>query len=170
MKRFTFLTVLVLGPITLLGFGPLSSARGSVSSPLDQLLPLVGEWEGTNGSGTSVKLTYTLVSNGSALMERMQPANEPEMITMYTVEGDHLRVTHYCSAGNQPEMESAAITGKAHKFSFSLTSVKGLKTPEEGHMTNLVLTMVDKDHLMQEWTFLENGKKSTEVFKYARRN
>ncbi len=37
-------------------------------------------------------------------------------------------------------------------------------------MTNLVLTMVDKDHLMQEWTFLENGKKSTEVFKYARRN
>src|ERR1043166_8606704 len=67
----------------------------------DQLKTLVGEWEGKNSSG-SVKITYTLVSGGTALMERMQPSNEAEMITMYSADGDKIVVTHYCSEGNQP--------------------------------------------------------------------
>jgi hypothetical protein len=172
VKRITHFTGAVLASALLLGtgfVGPGNANAGS-ASPLDQLIPLVGEWEGTTGNGAQVRLTYTLVSGGSALMERMQPSNETVMITIYTAEGDHLRVTHYCSMGNQPEMETAAITGKAQRFSFELTRVKGMKKPDEGHMTNLVLTMVDKDHLTQEWTFLENGKKQSELFKYMRKS
>lgn len=172
MKRIGYFAVAMLAAVPLLGSGVFASGKSKASSrsPLDQLIPLVGEWEGTSGSGDSVKLTYTLVSGGSALMERMQPSKEEEMITMYTVEGDRLRVTHYCSMGNQPEMETAAISGKPNKFTFELTTVKGLKTPDEGHMTGLVLTMVDKDHLTQEWTFIENGKKESNVFKYTRKS
>jgi hypothetical protein len=92
------------------------------------------------------------------------------MITMYTVEGDHLRVVHYCSMGNQPEMETASVNGRPQKFTFELKTVKGIKKPDEGHMTSLVLTMVDKDHLTQEWTFLENGKKQSNLFKYTRKS
>ena len=33
-----------------------------------------------------------LVAGGSALMERLQSANEPEMITMYSADGDHIVV------------------------------------------------------------------------------
>lgn len=170
MKRIASFAIAVLAVLPLLGGGLRASGKSKAASPLDQLIPLVGEWEGTGTNGASVKLTYTLVANGSALMERMQPSNEGEMITMYTVEGDHLRVTHYCSMGNQPEMETAAIIGKPHKFTFELTAVKGLRAPDEGHMTELVLTMVDKDHLTQEWTFLENGKKGSNVFKYTRKS
>lgn len=172
MKRITYFAgaVLAIALFPGMGFTGAAKANAASASPLDQLIPLVGEWEGTTGNGAQVRLTYTLVSGGSALMERLQPSNEAEMITIYTAEGDHLRVTHYCSMGNQPEMETAAITVKAQKFSFELTSVKGMKKPDEGHMTSLVLTMVDKDHLTQEWTFLENGKKESEVFRYTRKS
>ena len=135
----------------------------------DQLKALVGEWEGKNESGP-VKITYTLVSGGSALMERMQPAHEQEMITMYTADGDRILVTHYCSAGNQPSMRTETLKGAGNKYSFSLVNVSGLKTPEEGHMVGLILTLVDKDHLTQEWKYLNNkGKTSAEMFEFRRR-
>src|SRR5438270_3113791 len=89
----------------------LAAVRANNSSAgvpaFDQLKSLVGEWEGTNGGGP-VKVTYTLVANGTALMERLQPANEPDMITMYSADGDHVVVTHYCSGVNQPQMVAQA--------------------------------------------------------------
>ena len=134
----------------------------------DQLKALVGEWEGKNEGG-AVKITYTLVSGGTALMERMQPANEQEMITMYSADGDKIVVTHYCSQGNQPTMKSETLKGFGNKYSFSLVSVSGLKTPDEGHMVGLVLTLVDKDHLTQEWKYQDKGKTGTELFQFQRK-
>jgi len=141
---------------------------GNESPAFDRLKALVGEWEGRNQGGP-VKITYTLVSGGSALMERLQPANEPEMITMYTADGDRILVTHYCSQGNQPEMATGAMKAKADKYSFSLVRVSGLKSPEEGHMVGLVLTLVDRDHLTQEWKYTDKGKTQAEVFEYTRK-
>ena len=84
---------------------PRSSAgeKAKSAAAFEKLISLVGEWEGTNSAG-AVKATYTLVSGGTALMERLQSANEPEMITLYSLDGDHLMMTHYCSAGNQPKL------------------------------------------------------------------
>jgi hypothetical protein len=134
----------------------------------DQLKTLVGEWEGKTASGP-VKITYTLVSGGTALMERTQPSNEAEMITMYSADGDKIVVTHYCSEGNQPSMKSETLKGIANKYSFSLVSVSGLKSPDAGHMTGLVLTLIDKDHLKQEWTYWNKGKTSTDAFEFVRK-
>ena len=134
----------------------------------DQLKALVGEWEGKNESG-AVKITYTLVSGGTALMERMQPSNDAEMITMYSADGDKIVVTHYCSQGNQPTMKSETLKGMGNKYSFSLVSVSGLKTADEGHMVGLVLTLVDKDHLTQEWKYQDKGKTGTELFQFRRK-
>jgi hypothetical protein len=141
---------------------------GNESPAFERLKALVGEWEGKNQSGP-VKITYTLVSGGSALMERLQPANEPEMITMYSADGDRILVTHYCSQGNQPQMQTAAMKAKAAKYSFALVRVSGMKSPEEGHMVGLVLTLVDRDHLTQEWKYLDKGKTAAEVFEYRRK-
>lgn len=141
-------------------------SRGALA--FDELKALVGEWEGKNDGGP-VKITYTLVSGGTALMERMQPSNEAEMITMYSADGDKIVVTHYCSQGNQPTMKSEMLKGLGNKYSFSLVSVSGLKTPDEGHMVGLVLTLVDKDHLTQEWKYQDKGKTGTELFEFKRK-
>jgi hypothetical protein len=141
---------------------------GAKASSFDELKALVGEWEGTTGGGP-VKVTYTLVSGGTALMERLQSANEPEMITMYSADGDYIVVTHYCSSGNQPQMKSETMSGKAQKYSFSLVRVTGMKTQDEGHMVGLVLTLTDRDHLTQEWKYQDKGKTSANKFQFTRK-
>src|SRR5579863_2658464 len=44
----------------------------------DQLKALVGTWEGVTQDGKKGQATYELISNGSVLMERMHPGNEPD--------------------------------------------------------------------------------------------
>src|SRR4029453_11638382 len=73
----------------------------------DRLASLKGEWKGQM-DGINTSLTYTLTANGSALMEQCQPQKGAEMVTMFTVDGDHLIATHYCSAKNQPQMATSA--------------------------------------------------------------
>jgi hypothetical protein len=151
---------------------PIAAVRANNSTApvpaFDQLKTLVGEWQGTN-SGQPVKVTYTLVANGTALMERLQPANEPDMITMYSADGDHVVVTHYCSGGNQPQMVAQATTGKTEKLSFTLVRITGLKTPDDDHMVGLVLTLSDKDHLTQEWKYQSKGKISANLVQFTRK-
>lgn len=139
------------------------------AAAFERLISLVGEWEGTNSAG-SVKVTYTLVSGGTALMERLQPGNEPDMITLYSLDGDHLLITHYCSGGNQPSMRTGAITELNGTLSFKVFQVTGMKSPDEDHMTALVLTMPDKDHLTQEWSYQGKGKEQSNVFRFTRKS
>ena len=134
------------------------------------LASLVGEWQGVQ-NGVPVKVTYTLAANGTALMEQMQPANSAEtMITMFTVDGDHLIATHYCSVGNQPQMATRTV-GDLEKngLTFSFVRVTGMKTPDDWHNTDLTVTQEDKDHITQRWTYLYKGKPGTTIFHYARK-
>lgn len=159
---------LFLAVLIFFSAGAHAVSSSAEAAAFDQLKSLVGEWEGTSREGP-VKITYTLVSNSSALMERMQRGSEPEMITMYSVDGDHILVTHYCSAGNQPQMKSETMKSKVQKYTFSLVRVSGLKSEDEGHMVGLVLTILDNDHLTQEWKFQEKGKTSVDLFEYKRK-
>lgn len=143
--------------------------KAKSAAAFEKLISLVGEWEGTNSAG-SVKATYTLVSGGTALMERLQPGKEAEMITLYSLDGDHLLITHYCSGGNQPSMRTGAITELNGTLSFKVFQVTGMKTAHDAHMTALVLTMPDKDHLTQEWTYLDKDKTQTDVFRFTRKS
>lgn len=146
-----------------------ANEKAKSAAAFEKLISLVGEWEGTN-SGTPVKVTYTLVSGGTALMERLQPNNEPDMITLYTLDGDHLLITHYCSGGTQPQMKTGPIMELNGTFSFTMFHVTGMKTPQDDHMTALVLAMPDKDHLTQQWTYEGKGKSQSNVFRFTRKS
>jgi len=152
-------------------FGPRSSAgeKAKSAAAFEKLISLVGEWEGTNSAG-AVKATYTLVSGGTALMERLQSTNEPEMITLYSLDGDHLMMTHYCSAGNQPQMKTATITELNGALTFQAYQITGLKSPDDAHMTGLTLKMPDNDHFTQQWTYRDKGKAQADVFKFTRKS
>jgi len=135
----------------------------------DQLKSLAGEWERTNTQGSKTSLTYQVVSNGSVLMERLKSGDMSEMITMYSQDGDHILVTHYCSAGNQPTMQTATATAATGKYDFSFVRLSGAKTPDEGHMVSLSLTMPDSNHLTQVWTFDDHGKLMADTFTFTRK-
>ena len=158
----------VLG-LVLIGASITSAAEKSNSAlAFAQLASLVGQWKGVQGN-TEINLTYTLTANGSAVMEESQPAGEAAMITMFTVDGDRLIATHYCSMGNQPQMVTKPITEPSAKnLTFSLSRVTGLKTPEDFHNTGLTITMEDAQHLTQVWTYEYKGKEGTNVFHFTR--
>ena len=139
------------------------------SKGFEQLKPLVGEWEGLM-AGKPVRATYSLVSGGTALMERTVAEGESEMITVYTPDGDRVAVTHYCSAGNQPQMRTEPVTGSATEFSFSFVRATNLPSPTAGHMHHLTVVLQDRDHFTEAWTWSDNGKDHTEIFRFTRKS
>jgi len=76
----TKLTSLSLG---LVGFA-LSAcpafAQPSGNPGFDRMKTLVGEWSGQTANGKAVQVSYRLVSSGTALLETLEPADEPEMV------------------------------------------------------------------------------------------
>ncbi|HKM67072.1 MAG TPA: hypothetical protein VJX70_07895 [Candidatus Acidoferrum sp.] len=136
----------------------------------DQLKALVGQWEGTTQDGKKAQVSYELISGGSVLMERLSPGNEPGMITMYSLESDRILVTHYCSAGNQPTMQTAPSPAASGKLDFTFLRLAGAKSPDEAHMVGLTLSMPDKNRLVQTWTFDDHGKAMTEVITLTRKS
>src|ERR1041385_3863479 len=87
----------------LLAASALAADKTKSEEAFDRLAALQGEWQGI-ADGVNTTLIYTLTANGSTLMEQCRPQKGHEMITMFTVDSDHLIATHYCSAKNQPQM------------------------------------------------------------------
>ena len=134
-----------------------------------QLASLVGDWEGVQ-DGVPITETYTLTANGTALMAETKPKNSPAMITMFTVDTDHLIATHYCVTGNQPRMVTGVPGDLQKGMTFSLVGITGMKTPESWHNTGLTVMLDDKDHMTQRWTYLYKGKAGATVFHYTRKS
>lgn len=137
----------------------------------DTLKQLVGTWEGTtvmNGKEEKVSVIYELTSGGTAIAEKLMPGTPHEMISMYYKSGKSLAMTHYCAIGNHPELPLK--NADSTHLTFEMTKPIGVSSMKETHMHAVVLTLPDKDHLVQEWTSYENGKKSeTAVFKFTRK-
>jgi len=130
-----------------------------------ELSTLAGKWKGPQDA----TLDYTVTADGTALMEVLQAPKSAPMITMYTVDGDHLLATHYCSLGNQPQMATGKIMNTAtNTLDFELIRVTGMKSPEDWHNTGLKVLLQDRDHFTQEWSFLYKGKAGNSTFNFTR--
>jgi hypothetical protein len=101
-------------------------------------------------------------------MEQCRPEKGPEMITMFTIDGDHLLATHYCSAKNQPQMATPPIADVQKPLTFLLVRVTGLTSPDNFHNTALTVIQEDSDHLTQEWSYEHKGKAGKNIFRFMR--
>ncbi len=145
-----------------------STAQKKPNFGFDRMKALVGSWQGTKKDGKAVKVTYTLVADGSAVMETLEPGDESAMITMYHPDGSRVMMTHYCSAHNQPRMRAEAATAEPKTLTFNFVDATNLSSPSEGHMERLVVSFVDPDHFTEEWTFKVKDQKQVEVFTFQR--
>src|SRR5438477_10908681 len=141
---------IVFGSVALsavfLAASALAADKTKSEEAFDRLAALQGEWQGI-ADGVNTTLIYTLTANGSTLMEQCRPEKGHEMITMFTVDGDHLIATHYCSARNQPQMVTSAISDAQKPLVFSIARITGLKSPGDFHNTGLTLTLEDTGQL-----------------------
>jgi len=166
MRKATSLLAFVI--ITMAGFAARGNSQAQPGSAFDHLKALVGTWEAPGQEGKTVTNTIRLVSNGTALEETIQSAEDDQMVTLYTPNGNRLAMTHYCAAGNQPHMESPPVTGDQKEYDFSLTSITNLANPGAGHMRHLLIQIADQDHFTEKWTWRENGKDMVHTIHFKR--
>jgi hypothetical protein len=139
--------------------------------PLQPLKKLVGTWQGNAKMGDKtlpLTITYESTAGGTAISERMFPGTPHEMLSVYTVEGDGLAMTHYCALGNHPKM--TLKKADAHSLSFEATGGEGLRSPSEMHMHAMTVAWTDGDHIRETWTSFDQGKpKDEKVFELTRK-
>lgn len=143
-------------------------ADSAAARAFERFKALEGEWQGTTSRGDSIALSYQVVAEGTAVLEREQIGDEHEMLTLYHLDGERLMLTHYCATGNQPRM-AAEVPANDGAIRFELVDVTGLATPEAGHMHRAVFELSARDRLQSAWTWRENGEDAFTVEVDAKR-
>jgi len=145
-------------------------AQNQANPGFEKLKTLAGDWEGKNAEGKPVRVSYKVVSSGTAVLETLNAEGDMEMVTVYTRDLDQVAVTHYCAANNQPRMRTTANPPNPSELAFQFTGATNLKTPDDGHMHGLVLVLESNDTFTQKWTWREGGKPdAVEVFHFTRK-
>jgi hypothetical protein len=162
--------LLLVGVCSLLLVGGWALAEVPANAGFEKLKTLIGQWEVTTPNGMHGTVRYELVSDGSAVLERISgDEHAMDMVTVYHPDGARLVMTHYCSAGNQPRMRAEAASGEVKKLDFRFLDATNLAGADAGHMHGLVVSFEDADHFSQEWRWLDHGKESAKVFHWARK-
>lgn len=149
---------------------PVPATDGS-AEVFAKLKSLAGHWEEQQATDAKAKMDIHVTSAGSAVIEQftmIQDGKPVEMITMYYLDGDQLKMTHYCETGNQPTMHGT-YSPDTRTLTFDFAGATGMNSLDDGHMHHAVYTFVDNDHLRTVWTFQKNQKDvMTEDTNYVR--
>lgn len=137
------------------------NASANAAAAFDRLKTLTGVWEATSDKG-KVTSSIELVSNGTALLEKITVPGDGEMVTVYYLEGNRLVLTHYCSAGNQPHMQAAAFDPNSNQIRFDFAGITNA-APADGHMHSAVIKFAGSDAFDSDWTFFKDGKSAFTV-------
>jgi hypothetical protein len=143
-------------------------AKGAAGEALGKLRKLSGDWVVKGGDGKVVS-SWRAIAQGSTVVETLFAGTPKEMITVYHADGDDLVLTHFCAMGNQPRMK--LVPGSdLKKLSFVFAGGTNVRPEKDGHMHELVITLVDDDSIKADWTSWEDGKaKATHSFELIRR-
>ena len=134
-------------------------AGNNGAAAFERMKSLAGHWEGSAPDDAKLTADIEVTSGGNAVLERFQmiEGGKPmSMITMYYLDGDTLKLTHYCHAGNQPTM-AARYDAAAGTLTFDFVGATNLK-PDDLHMHHAVFKLVDANHLNETWTMYKDQK------------
>ena len=99
--------------------------------------------------GDKTKVEYRVTANGTTIFETMFAGEPHEMVTAYTLDGDSILATHYCSGGNQPHMRLNAARTNANEIVFDFVSITGKVT--DSHI-KAVRFRFDDDKVQELWS------------------
>ena len=104
--------------------------------------------------GQKTKVVYRVTGSGSVVMETMFAGEPHEMINMYTVDGDSIVATHYCSAGNQPVLKLNAAKSTANDLVFDFVSKSGKDVP---YINGVRIHIGDDGKVQESWSHSRDG-------------
>jgi hypothetical protein len=153
----------------------LASQGGDKSAPklptpptnaaLEKMKKLAGTWLLADKDGKptdQVASVIKVTAGGSVVHETLFPGQPHEMVSVYTVDGADLIMTHYCVLGNQPRMK-ADPKSAANQIVFRFAGGANLDPKKDKHMHEATLTIVDDDRLEVNGIGWENGAPAKEM-------
>jgi hypothetical protein len=152
-----------------LAVGTTGKAPSPAASSFDQLKALAGEWEGKDGAGNAVRTKFEPVAGGTAMLETLKMPSMEEMVTLYSVDGDGIALVHYCPTNNQPHMRSVPSAGEPGELVFLFQGATNLPDLATGHEQKLVMEFRGKNHIIERWTWRQNGKDTEMVYDFTRK-
>jgi hypothetical protein len=127
-----------------------------------QIKALAGTWEGKSSKGWTERLTIKPIAAGSCVMEESQFAHDANpvnnMLTVYHLDGEHLMLTHYCMAKNQPRLRASTFSDDGKQVTFEFLDGTNLASRDVGHMDKVVIYFDAADSFRSHWTFYARGK------------
>lgn len=126
-------------------------AKPTSNAAFEKLKNLAGTWNANiakpDGDATTVE--YRVTAGGSVVMETMFVGKPEEMINMYTVDGDSLIATHYCSGQNQPVLKLNAAKSSGDRLVFDFVKVSGKNT--ESYINGVQIQFGADGKVEEEW-------------------
>ncbi len=166
MKRIISILAIVLAMATC---ARLAARASRAATAFQDLKNLAGHWQGTDAQGRVVRSTFQMIAGGTAVMETLYPADMEPMVTLYSIDGDAISLMHYCPTNNQPHMRAIPAPGAIKRLVFEFQGAGNLPDVAVGHEYRLVMDLQDKDHIVERWTWRENGKDSEMVYRLQRK-
>jgi len=114
------------------------------------------EHEDRHSGGVSV--TYKLTGAGSALVETQFPGEAHEMVSVYHLDGDDLRMTHYCAAQNQPHVKLDRVHSTPDHLIFVFDGGTNLDPQKDMHIHGLQITFHEDGKVTSAWEGYMGGK------------
>lgn len=136
---------------------------------------LPGNWEGevadgTYGNTTSewrpLRVDYHLTAGDTAIIEDYVTVGGTDvyMSTVYHLDNNDIRATHFCGAMNHPRMIARSVDLDESLARFDFVDVSNLKDPRDYHSRGLDLRVVDRDNVRVTFHGLQDGHTSSRVF------
>jgi hypothetical protein len=147
--------------------GMAAATEADAVTAFSRLKALVGDWDVESSRG-KVHSRFELIAGGSVLLEHFTEPGGQEMLTAYHLDDRRLVLTHYCLAGNQPQMVAEKFDGASGELDFAFAGGSNI-APGAGHMHDAVFHLASNDHFDAKWDFVEAGKvKFIEELHYTR--
>ncbi len=118
-------------------------------SGLETMKKLAGTWMVADEDGKPTDQVMSIIkvtAGGSAVHETIFPGQPQEMVSIYTLDGPDLVMTHYCILGNQPRMK-ADPKSPTNQICFQFAGGSNLDPTKDRHMHAATLTIVDDSHI-----------------------
>ena len=148
-RRMLVCAWLLALPLAAHGEDKTGKPKPAPANPIfEKLKTLEGTWLATDEDGKPTDRVVSVIkvtSGGSAIHETIFPGQAEEMVSVYTVEGPDLVMTHYCVLGNQPRLK-ADPNSSANEIRFEFAGGSNLDPAKDKHMHSVTLTLVDDGH------------------------
>ena len=129
-----------------------------------RLKGLVGTWDNDVSSTKPMKhdvggkVVYRLTGADSALVETDFPSSHHEMMSVYHLDGDELRMTHYCAAGNQPRLRLDRASSTPSRLVFVFDGGSNLDPAKDMHIHGMTLTFEKDGVVKAAWEAYAEGR------------